>query len=94
MSERHLNALQDALIRHGWRIVGVLPGDDHRLSATWELNRSEKEALLIDFFGMSPDGDRCLPLIESYGCRCAGQFIAPALFSTSEPKSTVVGKRT
>jgi hypothetical protein len=70
MSKPHLRALEDALARKGWRIVVVHPGDDYRISATWEIQRSSSQpSLLIDFHGMGPDGDYCLPLEESYGCQ-------------------------
>jgi len=74
MSAPHLHALEDALSRRGWRIVAAYPGDDYSISASWELQRSGRKAsLLIDFDGMAPDGDVCLPLEESYGCHVRGQ---------------------
>src|SRR4051812_26716336 len=29
--------------------------------------------LLVDFDGLGPDGDACLPLAESYGCQVRGR---------------------
>jgi hypothetical protein len=69
MSKPHLRALENALARKGWRVVAVLPGDDYRISATWEIQRDGNQpSLFIDFEGMGADGDRCLPLEESSGC--------------------------
>lgn len=73
MSTPHLTALEDALARRGWRIATVQPGDEYRISATWELQRAGgSRRLLIDFEGMGPDGDVCLPLEQSYGCHVRG----------------------
>jgi hypothetical protein len=74
MSKPHLRALQDALVHKGWRIVAVHPGDDYRISGTWEIQRrSSQPGLLLDFQGMGPDGDYCLPLEKSYGCQVRGR---------------------
>lgn len=70
MSKPHLRELEEALARKGWRIVAVHPGDDYRIAATWEIQRSSSQpSLFIDFDGMGPEGDTCLPLEESYGCQ-------------------------
>jgi hypothetical protein len=70
----HLRDLGAALGRRGWRVVAVHPGDGYRVSATWELQRGGRDgSLLIDFDGLRPDGDVCLPLEKSYGCRVQGQ---------------------
>jgi hypothetical protein len=74
MSTPHLHALEAAVTRRGWQIVAVHPADDYRISATWELKRGAT-SLLIDFDGMSPDGDYCLPLTESYGCHVRGHHL-------------------
>jgi hypothetical protein len=80
MSNSHLHALEEALARRGWRVVSVLPGDDYRISATWEVRRStSRPSLFIDFDGMGPDGDCCLPLEESYGCHARGRA-SPSLY--------------
>ena len=74
MSKPHLRALEEALASKGWRVVAVHPGDGYHISATWEILRSSNQpSLLIDFEGMGPDGDCCLPLEESYGCRARGR---------------------
>jgi hypothetical protein len=74
MSKPHLRALEEALARRGWRVAAVHPGDDYRISATWEIRRSgDRSSLFIDFDGMGLDGDRCLPLEESYGCAVRGR---------------------
>lgn len=73
MSASHLRALNEALGRRGWKVVAVHAGDGYCVSATWELRRgSRDERLLIDFDGLGPDGDVCLPLEDSYGCRVRG----------------------
>ena len=80
MSAPHLQTLEDALGRRGWRVVAVHPGDDYRVSATWELQRGGGGRLLIDFDGMGPDGGTCLPLVESYGCQVRGRPSASLYF--------------
>jgi hypothetical protein len=66
VSKQHLQALEEALLRKGWRVVAVHPGDDHRISATWEIQRGGSPTLFIDFDGM--EDMVCLPLEQSYGC--------------------------
>jgi hypothetical protein len=74
MSKPHLRALEEALTRKGWRIIAVHPGDDYGISATWEVRRSSNQpSLFLDFNGMGPDGNYCLPLEESYGCQVRGR---------------------
>jgi hypothetical protein len=69
---RHLKALEEALRRKGWRIIAVHPGDDYAISATWEIQRSGRQAsLFIDFDGM--EDMVCLPLEECYGCHVRGR---------------------
>jgi hypothetical protein len=76
-----LAALEAALAQRGWRVVAVHPGDDYRISATWEVRRSSREpSLLIDFDGMGAEGDCCLPLEESYGCLVRGRGAASLYF--------------
>ncbi len=71
MARWHLDELRNALERKGWRVVAELPGDDYRVSATWELRRSgDPRSLLIDFDGF--DDMNCLPLDESYACQARG----------------------
>lgn len=54
MSKPHLRELEEALNRKGWRIVAVHPGDDYRISATWEIQRSSRQAsVFIDFDGLA-----------------------------------------
>lgn len=79
MSVPHLRALEEALCRLGWRVIAVHPGDSYRISASWELQRGWSR-LLIDFDGMSPNGDTCLPLAESYGCEVRGRPSASLYF--------------
>jgi hypothetical protein len=72
MSKPHLRALEEALVRRGWRVVAVHPGNDCNISATWEIQRSSSHpSLFIDFDGM--DDMNCLPLEESYGCHVRGR---------------------
>lgn len=71
MARWHLDELRTVLERKGWRVVAELPGDDYRVSATWELRRSgEPDPLLIDFEGL--DDLKVLPVDESYACRVRG----------------------
>jgi hypothetical protein len=50
MSKPHLQRLQEALGRKGWRIVAVHPGDGYRISATWEVQRNSRQpSAFIDF---------------------------------------------
>jgi hypothetical protein len=71
MSKPHLQALEEALTRRGWRIVAVHPGNDEDVSASWEVQRSTGEpSLFIDFEGL--DDTECLALEESYGCHVRG----------------------
>jgi hypothetical protein len=72
MSKLHLRALEEELGRKGWRVVAVHPGDDYRISATWEIQRSSSQpSLFIDFEGI--DDMVCLPLEDSYGCHVRGR---------------------
>ncbi len=71
MSKPHLQAREKARARGGWRLANVLPGDDYRVSASWDMCRGES-CVLIDFDGLQEDGV-CLPLEESYGCQVRGR---------------------
>jgi hypothetical protein len=65
----HQNELRDALAQKGWTIVAEHPGDEVRVSGSWEIQRStRKPSLLIDFDGLK-DGLCCLPMPQSYACR-------------------------
>lgn len=80
MSASHLRALEKALACRGWRVAAVHPGDDYRVSGSWELHRSGTAPILIDFDGMGPDLDRCLPFEESYGCQVRGRVSVSLYF--------------
>ena len=81
MSVSHIQDLENHLAQRGWRIVAVHPGDGNRISATWEIQRSTKNAsLMIDFDGLEPMGRFCLPLEESYGCGVRGNTGASLYF--------------
>ncbi len=81
MSVPHLRALEEALGRRGWWVIAVHPGDGYRVSATWELQRGGRDgSLLIDFDGLGPNGDVCLPLEASYGCQVRGQSAVSLYF--------------
>jgi hypothetical protein len=80
MSQPHLRALEEALARRGWRIFTVHPGDDYRISATWEIQCSGQPNLLLDFDGMDTSGDYCLPLEQSYGCQVRGRAAVALYF--------------
>ena|SRR2546428_11882320 len=74
MSHQHLTALEQALGRKGWRIIAIHPGNDYNISASWEIRRRlSQESLFVDFYGLSEDGDICLPLAESYACYVRGR---------------------
>ena len=71
MAEWHLREIRNALEARGWRIVAQHPGDDYRVSATWEIERSTKESpVFLDFEGL--DDLITLPLEQSYSCRIRG----------------------
>lgn len=71
MGNRHLDDLRNALEAKGWRIIAEHPGDDYRVSASWEIQRSTRRLPhFIDFEGL--DDLNCLPLPQSYGCTLRG----------------------
>jgi len=71
MARWHLDELRTALEGIGWRIAAELPGDDYRVSATWELRRSGYPAgAVVDFEGL--DDLKVLPIEQSYGCHTRG----------------------
>jgi hypothetical protein len=71
MAAWHLDELRTALEKRGWRITAELPGDDYKISGTWELRRGgDTRTLLLDFEGL--DDIRTLPLAESYACQLRG----------------------
>jgi hypothetical protein len=60
--------------------MAVHPGNGYRVSATWEIRRGGQPSLFLDFDGMAPEGDSCLPLEESYGCQVRGREILSLYF--------------
>jgi|SRR5262245_2053204 len=71
MAEWHLRELRAALEKRGWRVAAELPGDDRRISASWDMKRAgDTHHLIIDFDGF--DDMRVLPLFESYACSARG----------------------
>ena len=71
MPDWHLQEIRDALESRGWRFVAEHPGDEYRVSATWEIERgTKKPPVLIDFEGL--DDLIALPLEQSYGCSIRG----------------------
>ncbi|HXG68394.1 MAG TPA: hypothetical protein VNO70_25085 [Blastocatellia bacterium] len=71
MANWHLEELRNALERRGWRIVSELPGDGYAISASWEIQRSDKApSLFIDFNGLADMVT--LPIEKSYGCQVRG----------------------
>lgn len=69
MAQWHLDEIRSALEPHGWRVTLELPGDEYKVSATWELRRAgDTRTLIIDFDGLHET--HVLPLIKSYAC-CA-----------------------
>lgn len=78
MADWHLQEIRDALESRGWKLVAEHPGDDHRVSATWEIERSTKKPpVFIDFDGL--DDLKALPLDQSYGCSVRGNH-SPRLY--------------
>jgi hypothetical protein len=79
MSKPHLDALEQALARKGWRVVAVHPGNDYSVSGTWEIQRSTSDpSLFIDFDGL--DDLECLPLDQSHGCQLRGHHLVSLYF--------------
>jgi|SRR5262245_2892750 len=78
MSKAHLDALEKALARKGWRIVAVDPGDDLR-PPIWEVQRGDQTKLLIEFSNLGPEGNS-FSLEESYGCQVRGHESASLYF--------------
>jgi len=70
MPDWHLQEIRDALESRGWRFVAEHPGDNYRISATWQIERSTKKPIFIDFEGL--DDLITLPLEQSYGCKVRG----------------------
>jgi hypothetical protein len=67
----HLEDLRNGLQAKGWRILAEHPGDECRISGTWEIQRSTcRPTLFIDFEGL--DDLNCLPMPQSYGCTLRG----------------------
>ncbi len=78
MSEWHLREIRNALEARGWKIITEHPGDDYRVSATWEIERSTMDPpVFIDFEGL--DDLITLPLEQSYSCRIRGHD-SPGLY--------------
>ena len=91
MSRSHLRALEESLASSGWHVVGVHPGNDYDISATWEIQRSSSEAsVFIDFEGM--DDMVCLPVEESYCCHARGRR-EPSLYFRRVNKSRRLWER-
>ena len=90
MSRSHLRALEESLASSGWRVVGVHPGNDYDISATWEIQRSSEPSVFIDFEGM--DDMVCLPLAECYGCHVRGRR-EPSLYFRRVNKSRRLWER-
>ena len=85
MSQWHLDELQKALTQRGWRVVSRLPGDDYKISGSWEIQRgSRSSTLFVDFKGF--DDMQCLPLPESYACKIRGHSALVIYFGKSRKK--------
>ena len=79
MADWHLSELRQAIEKAGWRFVAERPGDEYRISATWEFERDSSEAnVLINFDGL--DDLKTLPITESYGCHLQGSRHASLYF--------------
>lgn len=73
MSVSHLNQLDEALTRRGWKITKRLRGEENVLgAATWEITRSPRDPVLcIDFAGFGGMGED-ISIDESYACDVRG----------------------
>ena len=79
MAVWHLQELRNAFEQKGWRVIAEHPGDDYRVSATWEIQRSTEEpSIFIDFEGL--DDLVTLPLEQSYGCQIRGKDSSRGLY--------------
>src|SRR5262245_33525375 len=79
VAEWHLRELRDTLSRRGWRVLTEHPGDDYRVSGSWEIQRSTRAPpLIIDFDGL--DDMACLPMQECYGCEVRGHQTSSVYF--------------
>ena len=80
MADWHLEEIRNELEKFGWRFVAELPGDNYRISATWEFRRDKDEPIiLIDFDGL--DDMNTLPLEHSYACSVRERRSAGLYFS-------------
>ena len=71
MADWHLADLDNALTAAGWQVVARHPGDERKVSALWEIQRSTRDpSLVIEFQGL--DDMQCLPLSQSYACQVQG----------------------
>jgi len=67
MSESHLQDLRSGLERRHWHVTQELPGDNHGISAVWEVSRpSRKEMFHLEFQGL--DESTVLPIERAYAC--------------------------
>jgi hypothetical protein len=66
LAEWHLKELDGTLAAYGWKVVANLPGDDHRVSATWAIERGSAR-FFLDFQGF--DEIERLPVERAYGVR-------------------------
>jgi hypothetical protein len=81
----------NGLEARGWRIVAELSGDDYRVSATWEIERStQRPSVFIDFDRL--DDLITLPLEQSYGC-CIRGIIRPTSTLVARAKADRDGGR-
>src|SRR6516225_11045653 len=86
----HLQALENALVRNGWRIVAVHPGENIHVAASWEIRRSTREPILfLDFDGLDKSGTFCLPPEQSYGCSVRGHWEASLYFRRINKKRSL-----
>ncbi len=80
MADWHLEEIRNELEKFGWRFVAELPGDDYRISATWEFSRDKTEPnIIIDFDGL--DDMNTFRLERSYGCSVRDRRTTSLYFS-------------
>src|SRR5262245_34472637 len=71
MAQWHLDELEAALAKQGWRLAATLPGDEYKISASWKLQRAgDPSLLIIDFDDLA--GMKTLPIDQAYAATIRG----------------------
>ncbi len=80
MSRPHLLELEAALVRKGWRVTAVHPGNEYDISAAWEIQRSASE---LNLSCSRPRRSR-----RPISVRPSRRFIVPRLIRALMPATT------